>query len=181
MKQTKYLFLFFILLFFCFFSVLSVLAAIQPIPQGVHPSNPGNINKNITNFASDSSLSQQISQHEFNESQLDENTGYVDTTGHLLFIADPENNRVLVFDLDSDNVLLDDTPDHVLGQPDFITSDPGTTQSSLDNPNGLAYDPQSQELFVADTNNNRVMVFNAASINNGETAINVVIDVRIVV
>ena len=146
---------------------------LQPLPAGVHPSNPGNINSNGMNSINNSLLFQQITQYESNQSIYDENTSYVDTTDHILFVADPDNNRVLVFDLNLENVLIDDTPDYVLGQPDFTTSTPGTTQSTLSGPTGIAYDPESEKLFVADTNNNRVMIFDVSSITNGENAIGV--------
>jgi DNA-binding beta-propeller fold protein YncE len=146
---------------------------LQPIPPDVYPGNPGNINANEENSQNNRLLQQQINQNELNESELDKNTSYVDTIDHLLFVADTSDNRVLVFDLNQDNVLVDDIPDYVLGQPDFTTSAPGTTQSTLNNPNGIAYDPDSNKLFVADTNNNRIMVFDVSSISNGENAVNV--------
>jgi DNA-binding beta-propeller fold protein YncE len=146
---------------------------LQPIPSDVHPSTPGNINKSEANSANNSLLLQQMNQYEFNESQLDPVTSYIDTTDHLLFITDTADNRVLVFDLTSDNALVDYVPDYVLGQPDFISSDPGTTQSTLNGPSGIAYDPENSLLFVADTNNNRIMVFDVSSIINGENAVNV--------
>jgi hypothetical protein len=43
----------------------------------------------------------------------------IDTVGHRLFVVDTSNNRVLVYNLSASNVLLDKTPDFVLGQPDF--------------------------------------------------------------
>ncbi|MCX6718586.1 MAG: NHL repeat-containing protein [Candidatus Staskawiczbacteria bacterium] len=179
MKQTKYFFLFSILFFLCFsFNIFATnqsqfpdVLKLQPIPSGVHPGTSGN--KNMQNPGADSSLLQQIGQYEFNESNLDPNTSYIDTINHLLFISDTENNCVLVFDLNQDNVLVDYIPDYILGQPDFTSSDPGTTQSTLNGPTGLAYDPENNKLFVADTKNNRVMIFDTSSITNGENAVNV--------
>jgi hypothetical protein len=40
-------------------------------------------------------------------------------------------------------------------------------------PQGIIYDSTSQYLFVADTLNNRVMIFDVSSITNGENAVNV--------
>ena len=40
-------------------------------------------------------------------------------------------------------------------------------------PRGLIYDPAGNRLFVADFSNNRVMLFDVASITNGENAVNV--------
>ena len=57
-----------------------------------------------------------------------------------------------------------------LGQTDFITSDSGKTKSKLDNPKELAFDKNKNELFVADKDNNRIMVFDIYLISNGEGA-----------
>ncbi len=97
----------------------------------------------------------------------------IDTVGHRLFIADTENNRVLVYNLDTNNNLIDRIADNVLGQPDFTSWFPATTQSGLRYPCGLAYDSTNNRLFVADTSNNRVVVYDVTTITNGENAINV--------
>jgi DNA-binding beta-propeller fold protein YncE len=144
---------------------------LQPIPSGVRPSTPGNINQNELNFQNNSLMLSQISQYGFDESKLGPNTSYIDATNHILFVADADNNRVLVFYLNDDNVLVDYVPDNVLGQPNFTTFDPGTTQSTFNGPNGIAYDADNNKLFVADTNNNRIMVFDVSTINNGEDAV----------
>lgn len=44
----------------------------------------------------------------------------VDTTSHRLFVADYFSRRVLVYELDARNILVDRTPDHLLGQSDFV-------------------------------------------------------------
>jgi sugar lactone lactonase YvrE len=182
MKQAKFLFfsLFLSISFFYGSSILAIssdqfpdVLRLQPIPPGVRPGNPGNADNNGQNPQSNSSLLQGISQGEFDESELNPNTSYTDTADHLLFIADTDNNRVFVFELNADNVLVDYVPDYVLGQPDFTASDPGTTQSTFNGPTGIAYDPDDHLLFVADTNNNRIMVFDVSSISNGENAVNV--------
>jgi RHS repeat-associated protein len=97
----------------------------------------------------------------------------VDPIGHRLFASDPANNRVLVFNLDTNNVLVDRVPDAVLGQASFYSSTAAVTQTQFSSPRGLAFDQGSNRLFVADYTNNRVMVFDAAVITNGESAVNV--------
>jgi hypothetical protein len=47
----------------------------------------------------------------------------------------------------------------VLGQPDFISSDFNTTSNSMRNPTGIATD--GKILVVADTDNNRVLIWNS--------------------
>jgi len=97
----------------------------------------------------------------------------IDTVHHRLFVADYNSSRVLVYNLDVSNILLDHTADYVLGQSNFYSTAQVTTQSSLWNPVGLAYDASNNRLFVADQSNNRVLIYNTASIVNGQTAFKV--------
>lgn len=98
----------------------------------------------------------------------------LDSTNHRLFVADASNNRVLVFNLNSDNTLIDHFADGVFGQSRFTSSTAGTTQSTLNQPYGLAYDVLGDRLFVSDLGNKRVMVFNASAPSTGTTAPNAV-------
>jgi len=95
----------------------------------------------------------------------------IDTVHHRLFVADSANNRVLVYNLDDNNILLDELADAVLGQSDFRHSAAATTQAGMSSPQALAYDSSGDRLFVADVSNNRVLVFDVASITNGENAV----------
>ncbi|MFH0821055.1 MAG: hypothetical protein V1908_04760, partial [Candidatus Peregrinibacteria bacterium] len=98
----------------------------------------------------------------------------IDTTNHRLFVSDYENNRVLVFNLTVGNTLPDYVADNVLGQIDFTSGNNSLTQSTFNRPQGLAYDSTGNRLFVADSENNRVLVFNLTDgITNGEAAMNV--------
>jgi len=96
----------------------------------------------------------------------------IDATFHRLFLADYGNARVLEFDLDANNDLLDHTADHVLGQPDFLTNTQNITQNGLSSPDSLAFNPITNMLYVVD--GTRVVVFNVASITDGENAVNVI-------
>ncbi len=97
----------------------------------------------------------------------------VDTTTHRLFVADYYTYRVAIYNLDTSNTLVDRTIDNVLGQ-DLVTQGlTGTTQSSIYVSHGLALDPATNRLFVSDYNNDRVMIFDVASITDGENAVNV--------
>jgi peptidoglycan hydrolase-like protein with peptidoglycan-binding domain len=96
-----------------------------------------------------------------------------DRINHRLFISDSRNNRVLVFNLNEDNVLEDYLADYVLGQPNFASSTASTTQTGLNFPQGLKFDEDGNRLFVADFNNHRVMIYDTVVIENGEPAINV--------
>jgi hypothetical protein len=179
MKSIRIL-IFILALFVCFNGSVALAEnqgqleiPLQPLPSDALPYISGNINENDLNSTKNSLLAAQMAPYDFDPAALlgqDTGYSYVDTESHRLFVADTENNRVLVFDLDSNNALIDSTPDNVLGQPDFITTTPGSGQSELNNPSGIAYDPSANELFVADTNNNRVMVFDTLLIDNGQAA-----------
>jgi hypothetical protein len=97
----------------------------------------------------------------------------IDEVNHRAFVGETSNNRILVFNLDANNNLIDKTPDFVLGQPNFTTSALATTQAGLRGPIYLAYDAVNQRLFASQLLNNRISVFDVASITNGENAINV--------
>ena len=81
----------------------------------------------------------------------------VESNGDL-FVADSGNNRVLHYPrpvAQSGRI----TPDVVLGQADFTSSDVTTANAgSLTAPSGLAIGPNG-DLFVADSGNNRVLEF----------------------
>jgi DNA-binding beta-propeller fold protein YncE len=94
----------------------------------------------------------------------------LDTATHRLFVSEYYNNRVLEFDLDSSNNLVDHTADHVLGQTTFTGFQYRNTQNGMNTPYGVAIDPGTQRLFVSDTNNNRVIVFDVSSLSDGQNA-----------
>ncbi len=104
----------------------------------------------------------------------------LDEVHHRLFISDGSNNRVLVYNLDSANKLIDTTADNVLGQPD-MTSNTSlcTSMSGLAGPRGLSYDPLNNRLFVTMDGmtdyrtGHGVFVYDVASITDGEAAVNV--------
>lgn len=104
------------------------------------------------------------------------NTPYgvaLDTTGHRLFISDSSNNRILGYDLDATNVLVDYQPDYVLGQSNFYSNSANTTIDGLNSPQGIVFDDDNDRLFVSDNGNSRVLVYDVSSVIDGENAINV--------
>ena len=72
-----------------------------------------------------------------------------------LFVADTNNSRVLVFDMFP--TMNQPMADVVLGQADFVTQLGATTQQGLNLPMGVR--AIGDRLYVSDTGNNRVMVF----------------------
>lgn len=96
----------------------------------------------------------------------------LDAVNHRLFVADSRNNRVLIFPLDANDNLATATPSYVLGQPNFISRHAATTRNGMNYPHGVSYDPASQRLFVTDTGNSRILIFNVApgTVTDGENA-----------
>lgn len=72
-----------------------------------------------------------------------------------LYVADTGNNRILVYR--NPNV-QDNVADFVIGQANFTTFAAGTTRTTLSAPRGIAID-SSNNLYVADTGNNRVLEY----------------------
>ncbi|MEK7067875.1 MAG: beta-propeller fold lactonase family protein, partial [Patescibacteria group bacterium] len=97
----------------------------------------------------------------------------IDSVNHKLFVSDYSNQRVLVFNLDTNNDPIDRVADYVLGQPNLDTGGPALTAGGLGGPHGIVVDTINNRLFVADTGYNRVLVYNIESINNGEDAVSV--------
>ncbi|HYV33612.1 MAG TPA: hypothetical protein VE973_02085, partial [Candidatus Limnocylindria bacterium] len=99
----------------------------------------------------------------------------LDTKNHRLFVGDVFNHRVLVFGLDSSNNPSSAIASYVLGQPDFNSNTPSTTQNSINIPSSISYDSIRERLFVVDgstARNFRVMIFNVdpSTIASGENA-----------
>jgi DNA-binding beta-propeller fold protein YncE len=89
-----------------------------------------------------------------------------------LFVADLFNNRVLVFD--TSTITNGMSAVAVLGQTGFGLSSPATTQSGMIEPSSVAYDAIHDRLFVQDSFNARVLVFDTGSIVNGMNAAHVI-------
>jgi len=88
------------------------------------------------------------------------------TDGERLILPDTWNNRVLIWN--SIPVEINQPPDLVIGQKDLNSSDPGLAADKLNWPAGVATD--GQHLLVADTENNRVLIWNEFPTENGEPA-----------
>ncbi|MBX3000341.1 MAG: NHL repeat-containing protein [Caldilineaceae bacterium] len=74
--------------------------------------------------------------------------------GTQIYVADTGNHRVLVYN----DAPADGRADAVIGQPDFVSNTPGLGPDKFDNPTGLKLDAGNR-LFVADTNNHRILLF----------------------
>ena len=91
----------------------------------------------------------------------------VASDGQILVVADTGNNRVLIWNtIPTSNA---QPADIVLGQPDFNTIAPVVaTASSVRSPQGVWV--QSGKLYVADTQNNRVLIWNSIPNKNNQPA-----------
>ena len=86
----------------------------------------------------------------------------IDPDRQIAFVTDSSNHRVLVWDIHPDRLVSGMDAMTVIGQADFDSNDPTTTASGLRGPSDITYNPERQELFVSDSGNNRVMVFNVS-------------------
>ncbi|MBI4553665.1 MAG: hypothetical protein HY710_15480 [Candidatus Latescibacteria bacterium] len=85
--------------------------------------------------------------------------------GTRLLLADTYNNRVLIWKtLPNGNV----PPDLVLGQEDFISNNPGTGRDQMNWPVTVATD--GQRILVADTDNNRILIWHHFPTKHGTPA-----------
>jgi uncharacterized protein (TIGR03437 family) len=90
----------------------------------------------------------------------------VASDGKILVVADTDNNRVLIWKtIPTTNGV---NADLVLGQPNFTTGSPGLSATTMRGPQGVWI--QGTRLFVADTHNHRVLVWNNIPTTNGQAA-----------
>ena len=97
------------------------------------------------------------------EGEFDEPSGLAfDESENHLYVADTENNRIQVFEIVSGNTCPSGT-DEVIDGVCFVREfgSAGSGVGEFNNPSGLAFDPDSGSLYVADTGNHRVQVFSA--------------------
>jgi hypothetical protein len=91
--------------------------------------------------------------------------GNIATDGTRLLLTDTYNNRVLIWNtIPSGNV----EPDLVLGQDNFYTNNPGKTLNRLNWPVGVS--TAEGKVVVADTENDRILIWNTFPTSNGEAA-----------
>ena len=91
--------------------------------------------------------------------------GGIASDGKHLLLADRNNNRILIWNsLPQGNT----KPDLVLGQKDFITNNPGSGLDGLNWPVAVATD--GTHIVAADTNNNRILIWNSFPGKNDQPA-----------
>jgi uncharacterized protein (TIGR03437 family) len=85
--------------------------------------------------------------------------------GTRLLLADRQNNRVLIW---NQAPTANTPPDLVLGQPNFDTNDSGSGLNQLNWPVSVRTD--GQRVIVADTNNDRILIWNRFPAGNAAPA-----------
>jgi hypothetical protein len=94
------------------------------------------------------------------------NPSAVATDGKIMVVADTDSNRVLIWkSIPTSNGV---PADIVLGQDTFTTGVAGISNKALRGPQGVWI--QGTKLFVADTQNSRVMVWNTIPTTNNQAA-----------
>jgi len=83
----------------------------------------------------------------------------LDTVDHRLFAADEYNNRVMVYQLDAQNRLLDREAQWVLGQEDVYSAVSIRSATTMRIPLALAYDKVDKRLYVGDSWNDRILIY----------------------
>ncbi len=92
-----------------------------------------------------------------------------DPTGNL-WISDTGNTRVVEYL--SSNLITGDGAANVLGQPDFISRTCTISPTGLCSPQDLNFDP-SGNLWISDTENNRIVEYLSSNLITGDGAANV--------
>ena len=83
---------------------------------------------------------------------------------NLLYVADTDNNRIQIIDLDGSCSSSEELANDVCFVDEFGTS--GNDEGEFRAPNGLALDTTNDLLYVADTDNNRVQML-VLAVNDG--------------
>jgi sugar lactone lactonase YvrE len=117
--------------------------------------SPFSVGENASVVLGQRSYTSSYSSSLANQSNLNTPYGVAFDSGGNLWVADRINNRVLEFTPSFSN---GKNATVVLGQSGFQSSAAATTASGLSSPDGLAAD-KSGNMWVADTENNRVLEF----------------------
>ena len=97
-------------------------------------------------------------------------------TDDRIFIADEENNRVIIHDLSLGALVSGRSADYVLGQGDFIGITAGSEWNKLNlgapndyYPTGIVFDKTNNRLLLTDCNNHRIVSYDTTVIVSGAT------------
>ena len=95
-----------------------------------------------------------------NDDFTNPNEMIIDNSDELLYVADSGNDRIVVFEIVDGTTCPSGTVESVDGicyVKEFGSS--GNDEGEFDDPSGLAYDTGNDLLYVADSDNNRIQIF----------------------
>jgi DNA-binding beta-propeller fold protein YncE len=96
----------------------------------------------------------------------------IDPIRMLAFVVDGFNHRVLVYDIAT--ITNSEPATYVLGQANFTDTIAATTVNGFNRPTALLYDTENKLLFVSEFTNNRVLIFDTATLLNNMSAVAVI-------
>ena len=113
------------------------------------------------------------------DDEFDNPSGMViNNSDQILYVADTENHRIKIYELTDGDECPNETDeverDEVCFVDDFGSE--GSGDGRFDKPSGLAYDEDNDLLYVADTDNDRIQVFEIVSGNNCPSGTDKIID-----
>ena len=101
----------------------------------------------------------------------------IDNTEQILYVADSGNDRIVIFELVTGTNCpagTDEVVDGVCFVEEFGTA--GSDEGEFDEPTGLAYDTVNDLLYVADTDNDRIQIFEIVEGNTCPAGTDEVVD-----
>ncbi len=101
----------------------------------------------------------------------------IDNTDQILYVSDSGNDRIVIFELVTGTNCpagTDEDVDGVCFVEEFGTT--GSDEGEFDGPAGLAYDSDNDLLYVADTDNDRIQVFEIVEGNTCPAGTDEVVD-----
>ena len=111
--------------------------------------------------------------------RFDEPAGMIiDNDNDILYVSDTDNDRIRMFELTDDSNCPSGTEEVVNDEVCFVDDfgSAGSNDGRFDQPSGLAFDEDDNLLYVADTENNRVQVFEMVSGNTCPSGTDEIID-----
>ena len=102
----------------------------------------------------------------------------IDNNEDILYVADTDNNRIQIFELTDRDNCPSGTKEVVSDEVCFVENfgSSGSSDGKFDEPIGLAFDTSNDLLYVADTENNRIQVFEIISGNTCPSGTSEIID-----
>ena len=85
-----------------------------------------------------------------------------DSSHQVLWVADTANNRVAGYETDTSGTPNDFYIDYVIGQDNLYSTGTGLSDHHLSGPTDISFDKNSLYLYIADSGNNRILVFDSS-------------------